>query len=111
LFTPPLPPDPARERRRFIIGHGVLRYGLGLGLGIFVWAAWGEYAGPLEHLRTPSGWLRLLVLLVLCVTEWVLGAGWLIGHGLWYLHQHPMPSADRPGDGSVSKPQSCQRDR
>jgi hypothetical protein len=111
VAPPPLPPDHARDRRRFIIRHGVGRYGLGLGLGIFAWVAWGEYAGPLEHLRTLSGWLRLLVLLVLCVTEWVLGAGWLIGQGLWYLRQHPMASADRPGDGSLSNPRGHRRDR
>ena len=102
--------DPSVERRRFIIRHGVLRYGLGLGLCVFIWVVSGEYAGPLEHLRTQAGWLRLGFLLVLCIAEWVIAAGWLVGQALWYLRQHPVGPARRQDDGSVSKPQDNARD-
>jgi hypothetical protein len=65
-----------------------------LGTLVFVWVVAGEYGGPLEHLRTAAGWLRLAILLLLAVIEWVIGAGWLIGAGLWFLRQHP-PAPDR----------------
>jgi hypothetical protein len=87
--APHPPPTPA-ERRRFILCHGILRYGILLGGAIFAWIVSGEYAGPLEHLHTRTGWLRLAFLLLLCVGEWVIGAGWLIGRGLWFLRQHPL---------------------
>jgi hypothetical protein len=66
----------------------VLRYGLLLGLAVLAWVGSGEYAGPLERLQTRAGWLRLAFLVVLGVAEWVIGAGWLIGLGLWHLHEH-----------------------
>lgn len=69
--------------------RGIGRYGVVLGTVVFIWVVAGEYATTLEHLRTPAGWLRLLVLFVLVTGEWVVGAGWLIGAGLWYLRQHP----------------------
>lgn len=104
------PPGPA-ERRRFIVRHGVLRYGLALGLVGFVWVVSGEYAGPLELLQTRAGWLRLAFLLVLSVAEWVVGAGWLIGVGLWYLRQHPVRPAPGQDDASVPTTQDGLRDR
>lgn len=78
----------------------MLRYGLGLGLAVFAWVVSGEYAGALEHLQTRAGWLRLAFLLVLSVAEWVIGAGWLIGLGLWYLREHPVRPAARQDNGS-----------
>jgi hypothetical protein len=89
----------------------VLRYGLGLGLAVFVWVVSGEYAGPLEHLQTRAGWLRLAFLLVLSVAEWVVGAGWLIGVGLWYLRQHPVKPAAGQDDASVLTTRDGVRDR
>jgi hypothetical protein len=57
----------AAERRHFILHHGILRYGLPLGLLVFAFIAQGEYASALERLATPAGWLRLLILLLLCL--------------------------------------------
>lgn len=104
-------PSGSPERRRFIVRYGVLRYGLGLGLAVFAWVVSGEYAGPLEHLQTRAGWVRLLVLLMLCVAEWVVGAGWLVGLGLWYLRQHPVRPAARQDDAPVPKTQGGAGDR
>jgi len=81
----------AAERRHFILHHGILRYGLPLGLLVFAFVAQGEYATALERLATPAGRLRLLLLLLLCLGEWALGAGWLIGRLLWFLHHRPLP--------------------
>lgn len=92
------------KRRRFILRHGILRYGLILGTLVFGWVVSGEYGGVLEHLRTRAGWLRLAFILLLSLGEWVIGAGWLIGCGLWYLHQHPLPSG--PGRSRPSPPPS-----
>jgi hypothetical protein len=94
--------DPA-ERRRFVLHHGILRYGIPLGGVVFVWIVAGEYAGPLQRLRTGAGWLRLGILLLLCVGEWIIGAGWLIGRGLWFLRQHPFPP-NIPRDQSSPSP-------
>jgi hypothetical protein len=81
----------AAERRHFILHHGILRYGLPLGLLVFAFIAQGEYASALERLATPAGWLRLLLLLLLCLGEWTLGAGWLIGRLFWFLRTRPLP--------------------
>jgi len=89
----------------------VLRYGLGLGLAVFAWVVSGEYAGPLEHLQTRAGWLRLAFLLLLCVAEWVVGAGWLIGAGLWYLRGHPLRPGARPDDHTDPPRQGNLHDR
>jgi hypothetical protein len=45
----------------------------------------GNYASSLRRLRTPGGGARLLLLFVVCVGEWVIGVGWLIGALLWHL--------------------------
>ncbi len=76
-------------RRSFIIRHGILRYGLILGLLVFGWIAAGEYGTELQHLRTQAGWLKLLILLLLSIGEWTIGAGWLFGSLLWFIRGHP----------------------
>jgi hypothetical protein len=85
------PTTSAADRRHFILHHGILRYGLVLGLLVFAFVAQGEYGTALERLATPAGWLRLLLLLLLCLGEWTLAAGWLIGRLLWFLHNRPLP--------------------
>ncbi len=93
------PPAADAERRRFILRRGILRYGLAVGTLVFAWVVAGEYSGPMEHLRTAAGWLRLGVILLLTIVVWVLGAGWLVGSGIWFLRQHPLTLAGtRPPD-------------
>jgi hypothetical protein len=88
-------------RRAFILRYGILRYGLVLGVLMFAWVVTGKYGTALDHLRTPAGWLRLVLLLVVCIGEWVIGAGWLIGMLLWYLRGRGLSLRQRPpGAGS-----------
>ena len=97
MSAPPDSTDADRaERRRFILRNGILRYGLILGTLVFGWVVWGEYGSALDHLHSRADWLRLVIILLLTVGEWVIGAGWLIGWALWYLRQHPFPSGPGP---------------
>lgn len=95
-------PDPVRgtaggaDRRAFIIRHGVLRYGLVLGLLVFGWIAVGDYVTVFDRLSTQADWVRLLVLLALCLAVWTVGAGWLIGAALWFVRDHMLPPARSP---------------
>lgn len=82
--------DRAWGRRRYI-RRSIARYGLPLGAAVTAWTV-AAAAPSLEHLHTFAGWARLAGLVVLGVGEWVIGAGWVIGQALWYLHQHPIIS-------------------
>ncbi len=73
-------------RAAFILRVGVCHIGVPLGTVVFIVTLVGEYGTVFEGLRTSAGWLRLLGLAVLCIGEWVLGAGWLIGAALWHGH-------------------------
>jgi hypothetical protein len=75
---------PRSARAAFIMRVGVCRIGVPLGTAVFIATLLGEYRAAFEGLRTPAAWLRLLGVAVLCVGEWVLGAGWLIGAALWH---------------------------
>ncbi len=75
---------PRSARAAFIMRVGVCRIGLPLGTAIFIATLLGEHRTAFESLRTPAAWLRLLGVAVLCVGEWVIGAGWLIGTALWH---------------------------
>lgn len=83
------------DRRTFILRRGILRYGIPLGMAVFAWVVSGTYYTTLERLETRAGWLRLLLFLVLCIGEWVIGAGWVIGRLLWYLRQRPFHRESR----------------
>lgn len=79
------PRPPAGDRRTYI-RRSTVRYGVPLGLAVSGWTI-ARNAASLEHLRTGMGWVRLAVLLLLGLGVWTVGAGWLIGQALWYLHQ------------------------
>jgi hypothetical protein len=85
------------ERRAFILRHGILRYGVPLGMAVFAWVVSGAYSTTLEHLETRAGRLRLLLFLALATGEWVIGAGWVIGRLLWYLRQRSSHPESRSG--------------
>lgn len=74
-------------RAAYIMRVGVIRIGLPIGAIVFIAAVPDEYRTILKSLRSSAGWLRLLGVAVLCIGEWVLGAGWLIGAALWHGHE------------------------
>jgi predicted branched-subunit amino acid permease len=75
---------PRSSRAAFIIRVGVCRIGAALGTVVFIAALVDQYRTSFESLRTLAGWVRLLALAVLCIGEWVIGAGWLIGTVIWH---------------------------
>jgi hypothetical protein len=75
---------PRSARAAFIMRVGVCRIGVPLGTVVFIVTLGDGYRTVFEGLRTPAGRLRLLGLAILCIGEWVLGAGWLIGTALWH---------------------------
>jgi hypothetical protein len=89
-------PPRISERARFIVRNGVLHVGLPLGAVVFVWAVVTQYATTFEHLRTCAGLFRVGAFLLLCLGEWTLGAGWLVGMALWAL-RGPPPRHDGAG--------------
>src|ERR671936_836178 len=89
------------ERARFIVRNGVLRVGLPLGTVVFAWVLVTQYTSTFEHLRTLAGVLRMGAFLLLCLGEWTLGAGWLIGTVLWALWGAPPAPRDGTGGSSV----------
>jgi hypothetical protein len=78
---------PRSARAAFIMRVGVYRIGVPLGSVVFIVTLVDDYRTAFEGLRSAAGWLRLLGLAVLCIFEWVLGAGWLIGTALWHGHE------------------------
>jgi len=95
--TSVIPRWSADERTRFILRQGVLRYGVPLSIIVTAWVVASAYGTTLERLQTGMGWLRLLLLILLGIGEWAIGAGWLIGAGQWYFRQHLAPG-DRDED-------------
>ncbi len=75
---------PRSPRAAFIMRVGICRIGVPLGAIVFIVTLVDEYGTVFERLRTSSGWIRLLGVAVLCIGEWVVGAGWLIGAALWH---------------------------
>lgn len=75
---------PRAPRTAFIIRVGICGIGVPLGTVVFIATLVDEYRTIFEGLRTSAGWLWLLGAAVLCIGEWVLGAGWLIGTALWH---------------------------
>ncbi len=78
---------PRSSPTAFIIRVGVCRFGVAVGTGVFIATLVDQYRSSFESLRTLAGWIRLLVIAVLCIGEWVIGAGWLIGTVLWHGQQ------------------------
>lgn len=75
---------PPSSRAAFIMRVGICRIGVPLGAIVFIVTLVDEYRTVFERLRTSSGWVRLLGVAVLCIGEWVVGAGWFIGAALWH---------------------------
>jgi hypothetical protein len=75
---------PRSPRTAFIMRVGICRIGVPLGTIVFIVTLVDEYRTIFESLRTSAGWVRLLGVAGLCIGEWVLGAGWLIGVALWH---------------------------
>jgi hypothetical protein len=75
---------PHSARAAYIMRVGVCRIGVPLGAIALLVTLVDGYRTTFESLRTSDGWLRLLGAAVLCIVEWVLGAGWLIGAALWH---------------------------
>lgn len=74
---------PRSARAAYIRRVGMGRIGVSIGTIVFVWLVADWYRTTFESLRTVTGWLRLLGVAMLCVVEWVIGAGWVIGAALW----------------------------
>jgi len=72
------------DRAAYIMRVGMGRIGVPIGAIIFVWLLADGYRTTFESLRPATGWLRLLGTAMLCVVEWVIGAGWVIGTALWH---------------------------
>ncbi len=76
-------------RTAFIVRVGIGRVGMALGAAAFAWSLLANYATSLEHLRTLNGWLRMLLFAALCIGEWVIAAGWIVGSLLWLWRNAP----------------------
>lgn len=93
------------DRATFIWRNGIVRCGIPLGAIVFLWVVVAQFSTTLDGLQTRSGWLELGLLLLICVGEWTLGGGWLIGAALWSLQhgslaparRHPRRCAHREG--------------
>jgi hypothetical protein len=59
------------------------------GATVFTWSLFSNYATSFEYLRTLDGWLRMLLFAVLCIGEWVIAAGWIVGSLLWLWRDTP----------------------
>lgn len=90
-------------RTRFILRHGVLRWGILAGFAITIFVVHGAATGA----RDGDGreLLRLAILALLSFSEWSLGVGWIVGAVLWMLGRGPdARDRNRPGtrdDGRV----------
>lgn len=77
-------------RTMYIVRVGIGRVGIPLGTSVFVWLLVTNYSTSFEHLRTLDGWLRLLFFALVCLGEWVLAAGWIVGNLLWLWRASPV---------------------
>jgi hypothetical protein len=89
MWTHPFHLFAGSPRTAFIVRVGIGRIGIPLGTTVFAWSLLTNYATSFEHLRTLNGWLRMLLFAILCIGEWVIAAGWIVGSLLWLWRDAP----------------------
>lgn len=69
-------------RTAFIVREGILRRGIVIGLLVtMLFVATDTFHGAFTNNHRET-----IVLIVLCLIEWTVGAGWIIGSFLWSRH-------------------------